>query len=121
MSTYTKQHYEDVANLIKGSWPEAVPEDVNEVMLFSLSNKFADLFAADNPDSVYCGYCGATRDHRLPCPERGVSGVEARSPHSFVYHKGFNREQFLTACGLKPKVDTAYSDYVAGKIAGEFE
>ena len=97
MSKYQEQHYKDVAHIIKDSWPEAMPEDVNEVILFSLSNRFADLFAADNPNSVSCGYCGATEgDDTVLCPERGLDRT-----HSFVYHKGFDRERFLKACGLQ--------------------
>ena len=91
---YQKSQIEDVARLIKDSWPEAVPEDVNEVILFSLANKFADLFAADNPKCcIHCGYVkGATdicdsADGRL------------RDEHTFEY--GFDRDKFLTACGLK--------------------
>ncbi len=113
MSRYTKQHYEDVARLIRESWPEAMPEDVNEVILFSLANKFADLFAADNPDRPAYEY------------------------------KGFDRERFLAACGLEPETSTCplcgkpspdgwvhkdcadyeqgYSDYVAAKTAGELD
>ena len=119
MSRYTKEHYEDVARLIKGSWPiEAEGREAEEVVLFNLINKFADLFAEDDPPSVYCGYCGTTEGNPSPilCPERGLDKV-----HSFIYHKGFNRKQFLEACGLEPQSERSYSDYVAGKIAGEFE
>jgi len=93
VSRYTKKHYEDVARLINESWPLAVPEDVNEVILFSLANKFADLFAADNPP-----ICTAHRPGQLfrsgPC----TSGC--------LLQGSFNRDKFLSACGLEPVKET---------------
>lgn len=90
---YSRQHYEDVARLIRESWPiEDDSREVEEVILFSLTNRFADLFAADNPR--HCRFCLV--------PEEGdgkdkphANGAE----HDFAI--GFDREQFLTACGLK--------------------
>ncbi len=98
MSRYTKEHYEDVASLILGATLYAHPEHIDR---HALVTRLADLFAADNPDSVYCGYCGATEPgQQAPvtsiCVERGTEA------HSFVYHKGFDREWFLAACGLEP-------------------
>lgn len=90
MSLYTKQHYEDIAKLIRDSWPEAVPEDINEVILFSLANKFADLFATDNPKR--CDACGSSMGTSTQCPYN----------KDHLFEGGFDREQFLTACGLEP-------------------
>ncbi len=103
---YQSEHYEDVIRIMKPymelrSEPDhflvtersAVTAGARAVVL-----DFADLFAADDPPSVYCGYCGTTEGNPSPilCPERGLDKV-----HSFVYHKGFDREQFLAACGLE--------------------
>ena len=92
MSRYTKQHYEDVARLINESWPLAVPEDVNEVILFGLANKFADLFAADNPRTCVYHY---PSEHNKNI--RRDDGCDMQ---------GFDRELFLAACGLEPEMDT---------------
>ena len=48
-----------------------------------IAGDFADLFAADNPPR--CSTCGAS-----VCSQRG-----------HVFASGFDRERFLTACGLK--------------------
>jgi len=77
-SRYSKRHYEDVARLINESWPvEAADREAEEVVLFSLVSRFADLFAADNPPSGKDCLCHECR--------------------------GFDRERFLTACGLETK------------------
>jgi len=73
VSRYTKQHYGDVARLLKDY---ALP--------VSLINRFADLFAADN--TKRCSFHG---DH-----DTGYS--------EDCKITGFDREQFLTACGLEP-------------------
>ncbi|KKL48058.1 hypothetical protein LCGC14_2329330 [marine sediment metagenome] len=109
MSRYTKEQCEDVARILAeekhfqetSGRPEGM---IAAGAVINLKHTFADLFAADNPRSPYCGYCGIVRDDRLPCPERGVSGVETRPPHNFLY-KGFNREQFLEACGLETETE----------------
>lgn len=93
MSRYSRELAEDVAGLIKSAWPEAVPEDVNEVILFDLANKFADLFAADNPPT--CVACGA-----LCATQRAVYPCHAGRDHKWI--GGFDRDKFLAACGLEP-------------------
>lgn len=91
MSTYTKQHYEDVARLIKESWPiEDDSREAEEVILFSLTNRFADLFAADNPP--ICRVAWRTAGHDGPCTSTCL-----------IEGSGFNRARFLTACGLEPE------------------
>lgn len=87
MSRYTKQHYEDVAAILSRRLPQRFTV---------IAEDFADLFATDNPD--YCGYCGTPKDKI-----EGPNCVERDQPllgHSYV--KGFDRDKFLTACGLEP-------------------
>ena len=76
MSRYSKEHYEDVARILSkdARTVEIVTEDI--------ARDFADLFAADNPPTCRWG----SRHHVGPCDLGG----------------GFNREKFLTACGLEP-------------------
>ncbi|KKL54077.1 hypothetical protein LCGC14_2269030 [marine sediment metagenome] len=112
-SRYSKRHYEDVARILRADRMEARirPEDDT---LANVTADFADLFAADNPRCAF-----------LDCQ----------------MHKGFDRARFLAACGLEPKncplcfcpskdgdvhpscadTEQAYSDYVAGKMAGELD
>ncbi len=71
---YQKRHYEDVAQLLKDHTAFAEPA-VQDVAL-----AFADLFAADNP--LTCS---------IPDGHKGECNVEG----------GFDREQFLAACGLE--------------------
>ena len=63
---------------------------------------FADLFAADDLEGVYCGYCG-DKTEETEC----LDSLNLKKPkHSWVYHNGFNeasRELFLAACGLEPE------------------
>ena len=141
MSKYTKQHYEDVARILRADRMEARirPEDD---ALANVMADFADLFAADNPpNSAYCGYCGTDGATSVACPGRSLA-----LGHSLVQHKGFDRARFLAACGLAPEHtcplcersspdlvvidevhpecadrEQAYSDYVAGKMAGELD
>ncbi len=86
-SRYQKSHYEDVAELLrpynKGQQlgMKATQEDI--------ACDFADLFAADNPDT--CIDCGAHRDETDP------EGQCVN--HLFAY--GFDRAAFLAACGLE--------------------
>ena len=73
---YDKRHYENVADLFK------VAGVLGEMSQWYVQ-RFADLFAADNPPR--CSTCGAS-----VCSQRG-----------HVFASGFNREQFLAACGLE--------------------
>lgn len=102
-SMYSKRHYEDMAIFVAelpspGSTPG--PVKAIEVVKRRIAERLADRFAADNPTNVYCGYCGTTEGNPsvILCPERGLGLV-----HSFIYHKGFDRERFLAACGLEPE------------------
>ncbi len=92
---YQKSHYEDVAKVLKSALdrrPREFPRLSGMLAAIPLIDDFADLFAVDNPD-VCCnwplktnGLCG------LPCP------CGAHHPRD-----GFDREQFLVACGLRDK------------------
>ncbi|KKN12979.1 hypothetical protein LCGC14_1011010 [marine sediment metagenome] len=90
MSIYMEQHYEDVAKILSkdARTVEIVTEDI--------ARDFADLFAADDP--LTCLHCGQEAiELGDTCPVGGGIGA----PHAHT--QGFNREQFLEACGLDPK------------------
>ena len=98
---YRQEHYEDVAQVLKD---HILKRDSNIRTRTSVGRTitciafdFANLFAADNPSASYCGYCGVdgSKTSSLLCLERGLDRM-----HSYVGHEGFNREKFLTACGL---------------------
>lgn len=93
---YQKQHYEEQAKLLRdyvtsGGCGADEPKDPKGSRII---NSFADLFAADNPP--YCGCCQA--EH----PREGevCTAAEYGTPgdHNFL---GFDRAQFLAACGLE--------------------
>ena len=82
MSKFTKQHYEDVATLLK----KRSPAHPAMIMVKAVAIDFADLFAAGNlPTCIDCG------------SSRGEANYNCAS-HLFA--GGFDREQFLAACGL---------------------
>ncbi|KKN08696.1 hypothetical protein LCGC14_1053950 [marine sediment metagenome] len=91
MSRYTKEHYEGIAGLLAKY--HASP---------GMCLDFADLFAADNPE--VCRYCG---DSPTAAKVRCV-GHEGDPFHNF--EGGFNREQFLEACGLETETEGAHED-----------
>ena len=102
MSRYTKEHYEDVARTIRlerEHW-EGLPNDAQTAMAESIlthwSNSLADLFAADNPPT--CIDCG--RPEGRPYGECTTRKTLLKDEHRFM--GGFNRKQFLAACG-EPK------------------
>ncbi len=96
MSRYNKEHYEDMALFIKelpspGSTPP--PVKAIEVVKRRIAERLADRFAADNPPT--CIHCGRSGDE--------ATGL-CLGPQDYLNHEvggGFNREQFLAACGLK--------------------
>ena len=94
---YQKEHYEDVADVLLNTNPVmrfdppySVRDSLQRATIVALIQGFADLFTADNPP--VCGYCG-----------RSDGGDCWESPdHTHdSYVGGFNREQFLVACGLE--------------------
>ena len=134
ITRYQKKHYEDVARLLVNrriSMDEQLPEymDGFNDAIWKLVEDFADLFAADN--LTVCHICGDSEGTAPPC-------VYPKLEH--VFEGGFNREEFLAACGLEPTCpfcgspskdgevhldcandEQAYSDYVAGKMAGDWD
>ena len=77
---YRQEHYEDVAALLRGH--NTATYDGHKLMLSSLTLSFSDLFAADNPKR--CTFHG---DHD------GKYSEDCKVT-------GFDRAQFLIACGL---------------------
>ncbi len=93
-------HYEDVAGLLRATREKFIGTgNTGEAQdaIGTLAHSFSILFAADHPDYDYCGHCGSGVDVTATCPNLGE-----REHHSYVHHEGFNRKQFLAACGLKP-------------------
>jgi hypothetical protein len=89
VSRYSKQHYEDVARILAEEQhfqeTSGRPEGLSAAgAVINLKHTFADLFAADNPKR--CSFHG---EH-----DTGYS--------EDCKITGFDREQFLAACGLEP-------------------
>ena len=102
---YQKSQTEDVARLLKKS-PAATD------MKAWFIQKFADLFAADNPNKC-CGE--AVHDHFEYCDPSAPKGEHH-------YQPGFNRAQFLAACGLDGPWNEAIdglADSIDGLRAGK--
>ena len=99
---YQEKHYEDVARILKTIWECHCnsPYDPNEPECADcqtrngMARTFADLFAADNPP--YCIHCGAPAITDEVCASAG-----GRLYDEHPFEGGFNREQFLAACGLE--------------------
>ena len=89
-SRYRKQHYEDVARILSkdARTVEIVTEDI--------ARDFADLFAEDNPP--FCRTCDVT--HTIFYAGEGLH----------EYEGGFNRADFLAACGLAEEVEADESE-----------
>ena len=82
MAKYQKEHYEDVAGIL--SEAKRIETDIGRLLPSEgYADEFADLFATDNPKR--CSFHG---DHNT-----GYSGD--------CKITGFDREQFLEACGIK--------------------
>ncbi len=86
---YQQSQIEDVAEIIHDSTHQTL-----EGYPFNWAERFADLFAADNPKCcIHCGYVKGTTEI---CDS---ADGQLRDEHAFEY--GFDREQFLEACGLE--------------------
>ncbi len=84
---YQEKHYEDVAYIF-------ATRGMPDIVRAQLTGDFADLFAADNPKCcIHCGYVKGATEICDP------AGGPLRDEHTFEY--GFDRDQFLTACGLE--------------------
>ncbi len=88
---YQKRHYEDVARLISGNMDATGLDKQRNGGLTALAHDYADLFAADNPPSSRCWTCG---------DDKGTTSICTR-PDGEHRFGGFDREQFLAACGLE--------------------
>lgn len=90
-SRYGKDHYEDVAKVLKENRAWAIKMDSSHARgaMAATIGTFADLFAADNPPTCHITI------HRLlldwPC--------------SSLCTEGFDRDKFLAACGLDLEPD----------------
>ncbi len=90
MSRYSKQHYEDVATILRNEFKDWSPQYQRPIPYIAIA--FANLFAADNP--LRCAYCNSSQgaDAFLRCTDGG---------EQHLFTEGFNRDQFLAACGLE--------------------
>ncbi len=86
---YQTEHYEDVAELLHGAIEHAEREQ--RFVDVDLVYEFAALFAADRPPSSRCWTCGNSKEAEPTC-------TRPDGEHRFG---GFDRAQFLTACGLE--------------------
>ena len=93
---YRDEHYTDVARLLhQHGWPLPTREVAAADCWHTLCADFADLFAADNPNPDACLFCGEPRGPDPMCCSRDTPDTG----HS--YDGGFNRADFLSACGLE--------------------
>ena len=95
---YQESQIEDVADLLSAAIRNNTQDDrahqfIGQKTIEGICYSFADLFVADNPPYDYCGHCGIQPPFHIPCVER--------EEHSIYHHKGFNRTDFLAACGLE--------------------
>lgn len=90
---YQERHYEDVALILCIGATANVELPVRDVT-GTFIRQFADLFAADNPAScIHYGEMASTASLCISANDR------LRDEHNF--EGGFDRERFLTACGLE--------------------
>ncbi|KKM82295.1 hypothetical protein LCGC14_1321010 [marine sediment metagenome] len=105
-SRYTKEHYEDVARILKVqvsstaplNWVGHIAEVETNATVKRIAYRFADLFAADNPP--VCIHC-----RQSPVS----SGLCLGGQQQYLNHEvkgGFDRKWFLAACGLEPEQHT---------------
>jgi hypothetical protein len=98
---YQKEHYEDVARVLRTATKCLCQRFASEGWFApdrfdrcDIVSAFADLFAADNPRRcTYCIYLEGTTEFCDP------ANGQHRDAHNF--EGGFDREQFLAACGLE--------------------
>jgi hypothetical protein len=88
---YTQEHYEDVARIIASHVRPALNPSTPApyIQPRCLVDDFADLFAADNPPVM--GRCCD------PVPPNEFVAAECTN---YIVVSGFNRDRFLSACGL---------------------
>lgn len=107
MSRYTKEHYEDVARTLTDFWADSANWSLYCEVPSELVRNFADLFAADNPKTcIHCGYLESAFD--LAAGEI-CDSADGRTRDEHNFEGGFDRAQFLAACGLKGETDDTRS------------
>ncbi len=90
---YQKSQIEDVAETLRVHLQGTSPTMNPITLLEDMIRDFADLFAADNPHGNSCKDCGVKPPFYIPCTDRVT--------HSVFQQQGFDREKFLSACGLE--------------------
>ena len=105
MSIYTNQHYEDIAEVLLNTNPVmrldppyTDRDSLQRATIVAIIQRFANLFAADNP--AYCTHCSCDGTIECVCI---TAGGRTYDEHNF--EGGFDRKQFLVACGLEPETD----------------
>ena len=93
---YQSKHYEDVARLLNKQPVASVGSLYQAVK--RMGEDFADLFAADNPR--ICNICRAPKGETALC-FGSVLGRASNPPGEHNFQGGFDRTQFLAACGLE--------------------
>ena len=84
---YQKTHYEDVARILRherDAGLSGLGSNMGSTAIACVMLEFSNLFAADNPPT---------------CRIHGIIGNERKD--DCPNDRGFNREKFLTACGLE--------------------
>ena len=117
MSRYSKKHYEDVAEILSehGGYVTA------RVVTDDIVRAFADLFAADNPPTCLehtdASAYPIDAQHHASSDHVDVKGEPSPEDCQCIEgggrFGGFDREQFLTACGLRLK-----ETHLPGNILG---
>ena len=94
---YRQEHYDDVATIVQC---HCVRSCLCErcCLVRGMASMFADLFAADNPR--ICNICRAPKGETALC-FGSVLGRASNPPGEHNFQGGFDREQFLAACGLE--------------------
>ena len=91
MSRYTKQHYEDVARILRGARATTAATRLSgDEAVKLIAHDFKEHFIADNPPNSRCWHCGDSKD---------VGSICTR-PNEGHHFGGFDREQFWKACGF---------------------
>ena len=103
MSRYSKEHYEDVAEVLSAYTRDGPSntEYYGARQAQQITEDFADLFAADNPP--YCINCGAPAITDEVCVSAG-----GRPYDEHLFEGGFNSGRFLTACGLTTETEVRH-------------
>ena len=100
MSRYSKEHYEDVAGLLRATGEKLASAGQGYgamAAVGALAYSFAFLFYADHP--AYCSHCG---QHE----EEAATSACHTFDETHDLEGGFGHTEFLRACGLESEVQT---------------